>query len=313
MKSSLYMRLFLLCIAGLLFALAVFEYRRSKEKEELQKQKALIFKNGEPKDITKLSLTKQDGSRLILEKKEGRWKLIQPVNDLADPSVVEGLIEDLFDESAQSLLEKNVKWSDYDLDPPFANLSLHSTGRRWTIGIGGEPSFDGKFYIKKDQKLFIGSSKWDHLSRPWTNSYRSKALYSQKGGFEKLSYRKSKESYEFIQKDGKWQWSLKESLSQKAVEDLIDLLKGNMISHFSNKKKQPFLNPDLEITIFREAGKDPWTLKIQKTTERKVQAIVSDRDFIYELHQAEPLLTMDFKEKESSEDQSQEEPLTEVK
>ena len=313
MKSSSYRRLFLLCIAGLLSAFAVFEYRRSQEKKELEKQTALIFKNGMPKDITKLSLTKQDGSSLILEKKEQRWKLIQPVNDLADSSAVEGLLEDLFEESAEALLEDNVKWSDYDLDPPFASFSLHSTDRQWAVGVSGEPSFDGKFYIKKDQKLFIGSSRWSRLSRTWTDAYRSKALYSQKGSFSKLSYKKSNENYEWTRKEGKWQWSLEEPLSQKAVEDLIDLLKGNMISYFSSEKKRPLLKPDLEIKIFKDASEDPWVLKLKKINEKKAQAVVSDRDFIYELYQAEPLFTVNFKEKESSEDQPQAEPPPEAK
>ncbi len=313
-RSSLYIRLFFLCIAGLLAAFAVFEHRKSKEKKEVQRQETLIFKNEIRRSIVKLSLIKQDGSQFILEKKNLGWQLIQPVNDLASSSAVEGLIDDLFNEEAQVLSEEDLKWSDYDLDPPFSTLSLYSANEQWNIGISGEPSFDGKFYIKKDQKLLLASARWSSLSRPWTDTYRSKALYSKKGSVSKLYYKKPNESYELIQKEGKWQWSLKISLSQRAVEDLIDLLKGDMISAFLNKTKVPFSKVDLEIKIFSEDQEDPWVLKLKKISEEKSHVILSDRDFIYELNMVEPLLTVGFKEKEpdSSENQSKE-PLSETK
>ena len=120
---------------------AVFEYRRSAEKEEAKKQSALIFKSPIRKSIIKLSFVQQDGSQLILEKKDQEWRLIQPVKDLASSSAVEGLLDDLFDESAQVLSEESVLWSDYDLDPPFSSLSLYSANEEWNIGISGGIQF----------------------------------------------------------------------------------------------------------------------------------------------------------------------------
>ena len=297
-RSSLRIRLFFLCIAGLLAAFAIFEHQRSKEKQEAQKQEALIFKKGIRAGLIKLSLVKQDGSQFILEKINQTWKLIQPVNDLASSSAVEGMLDELFNEEAQVLSEENVKWSDYDLDPPFSTLILYSADKQWDIKISGESSFDGKFYIKKDQKLLLASSKWSRLSRPWTDTYRSRTLYSQKKNISQLYYKKQNENYKLIRKDGKWQWDSTSPLSQKAVEDFIDLLKGNMISAFSNKKKLPFSKPDLEIQIFNEDQENPWVLKLKKVHEEKAQVILSDRDFVYELNAIEPLLNVDFKEKE---------------
>ena len=309
-RSSFYIRLFFLCIAGALAFFAVFEYRRSAEKEEAKKQSALIFKSPIRKSIIKLSFVQQDGSQLILEKKDQEWRLIQPVKDLASSSAVEGLLDDLFDESAQVLSEESVLWSDYDLDPPFSSLSLYSANEEWNIGISGESSFDGKFYIKKDSKLLLASSSWSRLSRPWTDTYRSRSLYSRPSSLSKLYYKKQNENYKLIQKDGKWQWDLKQPLSQKAVEDFVDLLKGDLISAFLNQKKTSLLKPDLEVKIFNEDQKEPWVLKLKKTSEEKAQVILSDRDFIYELNTIEPLLTVDFKEKEedSSENQLEKKP-----
>lgn len=307
MRSSLYIRLFFLCLAVLLAAVAVFEHRRSKEKEQLEKDSTLIFQRGIRQDIIKLSLVKEEGSQFVLEKTEQGWKLIQPVKDLASSGAVEGLLDDVFNESAEVLSEGNVQWSDYGLDPPFSVLSLQSASEKWDVGISGESSFDGKFYIKKDAKLLLGSSAWGRLARPWTDTYRSRALYSTRQEILKLYYKTQKRSYEFIRKDDKWHWNLETPLSREAVEGLIDLLKGEMISAFSSRKKTVFKKPDLEIQVVSEGQKDPWVLKLKKINEEKAQVTLSDRDFIYELNAIEPLLELNFQEKkeDSSEAESE--------
>ena len=307
MRSSLYIRLFFLCVAVLLVAFAIFEYRRSKEKEQEQKESSLIFQSHIRQSIIRLSLVKQDSSQFILEKTEQGWMLSQPIKDLASASAVEGLLDDVFYESAEVLSEENIRWSDYDLDPPFATLSLQSANEKWEIEISGESSFDGKFYIKRGEKLLLGSSAWGRLARPWTDTYRSRALYSQRTDISKLSYKAQKENYKFIRKDNKWHWNLETPLSQKAVEDLIDLLKGEMISAFSSQKKTFFKNPDLEIQVVSEGQEAPWVLKLKKINEEKAQVTLSDRDFIYELNAFKLLLELDFQEKkeDSSETKSE--------
>ena len=297
MRSSLYIRLFFLCVAGLLAAVAFFEHRRSEEKEQLENESARIFQSHIRQSIIKLSLAKQDGSQFVLEKTKQGWHLIQPVNDLASSSAVEALLDDLFYESAEVLSEEDVQWSDYDLDPPFSTLSLQSASEKWDIEISGESSFDGKLYIKKGTKLLLGSSAWERLARPWTDTYRSRALYSQRKDISKLSYKTKKKNYEFTRKDNKWHWNLETPLSQKAVENLIDLLKGELISAFSSQKKTFFAKPDLEIQVVNEDQQDPWMLKLKKINEEKAQVTLTDRDFIYELSTIDPLFELAFQEK----------------
>lgn len=286
---------------------AVFEYRKNEEKEKTEKQSALIFKPHTRESIIKISFTGQDSSHLVLEKTDHKWNLVQPIKDLASSSAVEGLLDELFEESAQVLSDENVQWSDYDLNPPFAVVSMHSVDEEWKIGIG-ESSFEGRFYLKKGSKLLMADSHWGRWSRPWTDAYRSRALYSRQEGLSKLHYEKQNESYELIQKNGGWQWDSDSLLSKQAVEDFVDLLKGDLISSFLNKKKKDFSKPDLTVKIFNTGRKNPWVLKLKKTSEEKAQVILSDRDFIYELNTAEPLLKVDFKEKEenSSKDQPKE-------
>ena len=308
-KSSFYIRLFFLCIAILMAFFAVFEYRKSEEKEKTKKQSALIFKPHIRESIVKISFTGQDSSHLILEKTNQDWSLIQPIKDMASSSAVEGLLDELFEESAQVLSDENVQWSDYDLNPPFAVVSMHSVDEEWKVGIG-ESNFEGKFYLKQGSKLFLADSSWGRWSRPWTDTYRSRALYSRQADISKLHYKKHSEKYELTQKNGGWQWDSNSPLSKKTVEDFVDLLKGDLISAFLNKKKKNFPKPDLIVKIFNSSRKDPWVLKLKKTSEEKAQVILSDRDFIYELNTAEPLLKVDFKEKEvdSSKDQLKEKP-----
>ena len=309
-KPSFYIRLFFLCIAVFMAVFSVFEYRKSEENKRAEKQSALIFKPHTRESIIKISFIGQDSSHLILEKTNQKWSLIQPIRDRASSSAVEGLLDELFEESAQILSDENVQWSDYDLNPPFAVVSMHSADEEWKAGIGGS-NFEGKFYLKQGSKLLLADSHWGRWSRPWTDTYRSRALYSRQEDISKLHYKKQNESYELIQKNGGWQWDSNSLLSKKAVEDFLDLLKGDLISAFLNKKKKDFSKPDLTVKIFNSRRKDPWILKLKKTSEEKAQVILSDRDFIYELNTAEPLLKVDFKEKEeknSSKDQPKEKP-----
>lgn len=310
MRSSLYIRLFFLCVALVLVVFAVYEYRRSEKQKSVQKEEALIFKSHVRGNIVKLSLTQQDSSQFVVEKTKQGWNLIQPVNDLASSSAVEGLLDDIFDESAEVLSIENVQWSDYDLDPPFSILSLQSENENWNVGISGESSFDGKFYVKKGDKLLLGSSAWGRLARPWTDVYRSKSLYSNRGGISKLYYKTKNQNYEFTRKDDKWHWNLKTPLSQTSVENLINLLEGEMISAFSNQKKTVFAKPDLEIKIVNEDQKNPWVLKLKKVSEEKAQVTLSDRKFIYELNAVQAFLDLDFEEKKEDSTETESEKST---
>lgn len=291
---------------------AFFEYRKKTEQETAEKKSSLIFEPRIRESVVKISFAGLDNSQLIVEKINQDWKIIQPIKDLASSSAIEGLLDELFEESAQILVEENMQWSDYGLSSPFASVHLYSADENWKIGIGGS-NFEGKFYLKKDSKLLLADSSWGRWSRPWTDTYRSRALYSRSGDFSKLNYKKQKENYELIQKDGKWQWDLSSPLSQKAVEDFLDLLKGDLISAFLNKKKKDFLKPDLEVKIFKSDQEDPWVLKLKKTSDEKAQVILSDRDFVYEINTADSLLTVDFKEKaeDSSKNQSEGQPSKE--
>ena len=324
MRMSFFYRIFFLCIACFMVYFSFFQYKASQEKSENKRIQSLIFKDEiKAPDVLSLSSEKQDGSQLALKKTSKGWRLERPVEDKADTKKSEDLIKELLSQEVEVISKNTVDWGEYGLNPPFVLLKINTKTKEQSLGAAREANFDNRYFIKKGDELFLGSSDWQKLTRLWPEDYRSRRLYHFSGRPEGLRFKTKNKNYRFKYENHTWKWSSKAlyPLSHSAFEGFWTSLRGDFIDGFTEEKSNTALKkpmwkqPDLELELLvskeqpssapaadgsREDSKEQpvlWSLKLKKK-EGKNFVVLSDRDYVFELSpgSADKLFNVDFRD-----------------
>ena len=303
-------RVFSILIAFGLSAWAFWAYKKSERDKEEKKQSALIFKDQLKKEqVIQFVLSRVDGVIFELSQKEGEWSVVRPVKDKASSQKVDELLNDILTQTVDFIEINSNNWNEYDLDPPFSILSLKDRNHKvWKVGVSGEPNFDQRYFLKQEEQLLLGSSRWKTFSQLQTDDYLSKRLVSiQKMNRPvRISFQTLAQNYEFRFKDQKWQWDKRVlfPLSHLSVEKFLDVLTQELIQDFSLEKKSvvasKWHSSDLKLRVENLEGekKNVWELRLNKLKNGNSQIVVSDRDFVYTLdnHRTDQLLKFDFRD-----------------
>ena len=317
MKSSFWMKIFFLILAGLLAGLAVFQGRQKKEDEKSAKIQALVFKEEIKKeDVSSIEIQRRDGESLSLKKNQNKWQIEHPLKDHADQQKIQSFLDDLLSQEVVQL-DENVHWAEYDLVSPVSELTLKAGDQTWKVAMSGTPNFEDRYFLRKEDHLLLGSSKWRGLLRLWPDNYRSRRLYHFQTRPYALQFQTQNKNYKFVYKDYLWKWDQEKELfplSQEAFEEFWTSLRQDMIKNFTDQKKsdveKTWQKPDLilkwliskdDLNKTKDSSSREyfeWAVQMNKTQKGQFHLIVSDRDYVYETDDvtAEKLLTADFRD-----------------
>lgn len=315
-----------------LAGLAFFAYKKDEKDKEEARQEALIFKDEIQKEEAVQIVLKQGGRKSIeiVKNKEEKWDIVYPLQDWAGGLSVENLLTDILSRQAERIDRGSDPWREYHLDPPFAVLSLkNKEGREWSVEVSDEPSFDQRYFLKKDDQLFLGDAQWRKLSRLVLESYRDKSLYRFKRDPVRISYRFKNKNYNFQYQDHQWQWrgSVLFPISSSAAAKFINIFRQDLVQSFLSKEESSkMIQPDLTLKFYgrsseggaeassekpsekssgnkAEASSDKktetvWSLDLKKTAAGGSYVRVSSRDFVYQLDESftNKILNADFRD-----------------
>lgn len=113
-----------------------YEIEGGKKREEAAEEAKKLFQF-EKEDVNTISLVRGDGS-IIMNKENGGWKLVAPIEVKADAAAVEGLASELSSTQVERTLEPDVvDWKDYGLEDPNLKITLGlEDGRRLNLELG---------------------------------------------------------------------------------------------------------------------------------------------------------------------------------
>ena len=122
--------------AGLGAFVYFYEIEGGKRREEAAEEAKKLFQF-EKEEVKSISLTRSDGS-IILEKENGSWKLVAPIEAKADEAAVDGLASELSSTLLERSLESSpVDWKDYGLENPNLKITVGlKDGRRLNLELG---------------------------------------------------------------------------------------------------------------------------------------------------------------------------------
>ena len=268
--------------------LAVFTYRdfkNSKSESEGKEQALQVIQI--PRDqVTKIEIIKRD-SKLALEKspeknKDDKWRIIEPIQDLADQQAVTTFLLTFGNEKSQAVVAEgaDIDLKAFGLTDPVARLKVTgSGGKTQELKIGSVRAYDSNLYAQSEgeNKILLVSSSWDtHLAK-LPKDFRDKHLLRQElkiSDFKRIQL-KSAGTGEFeLVKNGET-WTVAKGgpafpvLTEK-VTFYLDAVKGVRAQDFAEgEKASSLVKSAFELKLFTDKREPVLVARFSKPEEKK--------------------------------------------
>jgi len=175
--------LFAVFILGLMAAVYFLDYRH-EEKIDQQKDLDMQVIKFDREQINMLEIIKKD-EKIILQKNETGWSLLEPIQDKGDNDQVDQLVSSIVDERMLAVAKETDHISDadlveYGLDQPLAVYNIkNNLGQSKKITIGTQKNFEGNSYLRidSDNRVYVASAVWFTKAENKLIYYREKRLY----------------------------------------------------------------------------------------------------------------------------------------
>ena len=278
-----------------------YEYKKA-EKETIKKAEAERFLNKKLKELKAFRIKKK-GETLSARKKEGdNWILTQPVRDQAEWTEISRWMDEITNQKVQQIEDLNdINWEDWHLSDKAPSVEMDfEDNSAISFSVSEKSSFDGKYFIKKGNRLFIGE-KYFHLetgAKDFELFRRKKLMPPGVGHASKIQFH-GKKGFTLLWRN--YKWSL-EGASEKSLPldshrldswwTDISSLKAVSIkekAENSSLRKYSLTRPRLKITFHSAIGENKgetegeYSLRLSPIKEGRAFVALSHRDFIFEL------------------------------
>ena len=274
---------------------ALYEYRKTLHEEE-SGDKTPLF-SGKLEDVKKIHLSNKSFS-LLIEKEKGDWFLKEPLKDFVDFTELSRWFRDLQGQKLKLISEQpGIQWEEYHLKDPSRVEITFSSDQVTAFSVSEKASFDGNWFIKKGNHLFLGEPDFGReVNEKTLNSYRSKKLLHSFGHPLTVKFQtRGHQPLNFTWKDSEWTYSNNKTFPLDTVHlnafwtDLSSL-KGSRISGpvtTANLKKFGLIKPFIEISLGFEKGKAANLIHFSEAKEGLVYGFTSTRDYILEISETD--------------------------
>ncbi len=108
-----------------------------------------------------------DASELVFRRDDTRWHMIHPLEDLAHPTLVTGLIESLSNLVPRTILTESMVlgeggWSTFGLEPAKIRITLGQGERMVPLGLGDREPVGNKVYVRvaDEREALVVDAAW---------------------------------------------------------------------------------------------------------------------------------------------------------
>ncbi len=232
--------IFAILIFGLLTAVYFLDYRR-EEKVEQQHEADMQVIKFDREQISMLEIIKKD-EKILLQKSEKGWSLIEPIQDKGDDDQIEKLIISIAEEKMLAVAKESDHISDsdlteYGLDQPLAVYVIkNNLGQSKKITIGTQKNFEGNSFLRVDSenRIYVASSVWFTKAENKLIFYREKRLYrSPLGDINRVKIVSLNDNFELKRNANIWSSHQTENiLDQNKVREIIRRISETMIQDY---------------------------------------------------------------------------------
>lgn len=262
-----YLALFLVLL-GLYFGLTWHQARQEAEKAEAKK--VFHVKEGEINELALLRGTEE----VRLAKKDGEWRLTQPLKMRADQAVVSSMLFTLASLNKERDFKSEADLKTFGLAKPGLVLEFSAPGKKGRLVVGGETPGKRGFYAYKGQDprrlLVISTGNKSSLDRNLA-SLRDKTIFTYAPDKAKSLTVKTGSATVRLEKTGagSWRWLGREEFPVRGdrVEELLRFLHAARVKDFvadAPKSLTPYglAPPKGEVAVLQD--KEPERLMLGK-------------------------------------------------
>ena len=209
-------------------------------------------------DVTKLAITGSDGTRTVLERKDGKWNLTEPVMAAAKTFEVDDLVRALTDLKSKEKVDSSKKASGGLDKPPYVVELTTRDGKKTKFSFGDKSSVGDSLYVQVNDSAtadVVGNGIYATLEKP-ASTYRELRLVNTpatdvkqltiagKGGTIRLA--KAGADWTFVEPAGI-------PADQSAITDLLSSLTTLEASEFVDapnaRVKNSFNRPKVTVSL----------------------------------------------------------------
>jgi hypothetical protein len=287
-------------------AYTYWDYQKSEGKEaatESQEIALFKFKND---DVRGVRLKTKDAD-IELIKDGDQWKMLRPIEDLADNSSVEAFLysvishkgkvfRDTDEEKTEAPLER------FGLNPPGAKVEIVTEkGKQKTtelIEVGSKNAYDGSFYVLQDKNVYLSDTGMAQVLARTPDSFRSKQMWRDPNvtidwAEAVVNLPEMKSKFKIVQEGELWTLDPKPPFEVDKGKVANWLLRVEQLSAVEVKKDDPtaedekrllMTKPSLVVTLHHKdpQGKEGrWILTAGQDMAEDVYMRTSERNSIY--------------------------------
>jgi uncharacterized protein DUF4340 len=215
---------------------------------------------GTPSEISRLEILR-GRSRLVLERRDGGWWIVEPTADLADAAEVERLAGQLTSARVGDFVHGNDDLAALGLNPPLYRVTVSRTGGETTaVDFGATRSDGNNMYARRDGQVFtVDRELGDDLSRE-AEPFRSAPLTTfERSDVTALEASFGDKTFALAQKDGGWTAQGRPVLAPAADDVLSGILDLKSRSFVEETRVGELAAPEATVTVRRKTGL-PWIL-----------------------------------------------------
>lgn len=285
-----------LILAAIVAVVGVFtymEYKKSQEEESQELVKNRILRLAEAK-IVDLKISRPDDD-MHLKQDKGTWSIVEPIQDRADASEVEGLISTIVNRDGKLVeVEGAVDWAQYGLSEPAATIQLTTAeGVPSEIHVSGTQAFDGSYYVRKGDELLISDKTWQDVVSKRPDALRDRNLLPSYANPQEifLQYPLQHKEIHLKQKDGRWEFAsgekhpVSEKQLQKFLSELHELRAIGFVAESKGEqdlKEYGLHRPDVTVRLVYDRDKESF-VEISPVENNQAYAITDSRSTIFKL------------------------------
>jgi hypothetical protein len=219
----------LLLVALALGGIVWLSNRHEGEKKQAEERAKRLFGELAPEQIEWIALTTPDGKPARLERKQGAWRVVEPVDSPADAAQVDGLASSLAGMTSEAVIEEAQAPEIYGLGDAAKVVRFSAAGAEHALRIGKKTPVGANSYAATgDGKVYtIPTFRTTGFDRPLDDLRERRPVRFDRENIERIEVSWQGGGASVEKKDGAWR--VVAPLDAEADDETVDTLLSDLV------------------------------------------------------------------------------------
>jgi hypothetical protein len=288
----------LLLVAAALAGAIWWSNRHEAQTLEATEQAKRLFADLEPAQIDWIALETSDGREARLARREGAWRVVEPVDFPADATAADAIATALATLSSEALFEDPQPLSVYGLGEDAQSVRFGAVGQEYELRVGKKTPVGANRYAAtgtaEGSPVFtVATFKTASFDKPLDDLRERRPLRFERSDVTRIDVEWSDGGVIVERRDGEWRLvaPIEGEADEKAIEtllsDLVFLRADGFVDEPPPAAEMGLEDPQYRVVLSGQAqeGEEPprWELAIGSVIDTSVRAGKAAESALYEI------------------------------